>query len=233
MQPRRPHARRAPPPFTTTWPISPAASRPIHGLPSSTMPPPTPVPQNTPSSELYGAADAEGELGVGGHLNVVAERHRRAARLLERGADVEAALPAGQVAGAGDGPGPVVDLAGRADADPVERRRSRPRPGRPPRAAPPRSRRRRRPGRPWSGVGRRDWPATVPSGSTIAAWIFVPPRSMPPVRPMRATNHSDARCSRGPSGALRARQAARAWRARNSRLMIVPVGTFRLAAASL
>ena len=36
------------------WPISAAAPRPSHGLPSSTMPPPTPVPQNTPRIERYG-----------------------------------------------------------------------------------------------------------------------------------------------------------------------------------
>ena len=51
MHPLRPHGQRRPPILTTMWPISPAADRPIHGLPSSTMPPPTPVPQNTPSSE--------------------------------------------------------------------------------------------------------------------------------------------------------------------------------------
>src|SRR4051812_2798009 len=51
MQPRRPHGHLAPPISTTTWPISPAAPAPPHGLPSSTIPPPTPVPQNTPSSE--------------------------------------------------------------------------------------------------------------------------------------------------------------------------------------
>ena len=53
MQPRRPQGQRAPPWRITTWPISPAASRPIHGLPSRMMPPPTPVPQKTPSTDLY------------------------------------------------------------------------------------------------------------------------------------------------------------------------------------
>src|ERR671925_603797 len=54
MQPRRPQPHSAPPTRTTTWPISPAASRPVHGRPSSTMPPPTPVPQKTPSSDWNG-----------------------------------------------------------------------------------------------------------------------------------------------------------------------------------
>ena len=48
MQPLRPQGHLAPPRFTTTWPISPAAPRPSHGLPSRTSPPPTPVPQKTP-----------------------------------------------------------------------------------------------------------------------------------------------------------------------------------------
>ena len=47
--PRRPCARQ-------TWPTSPAASRPIHALPSRMIPPPTPVPQKTPRTEAYGRA---------------------------------------------------------------------------------------------------------------------------------------------------------------------------------
>src|SRR3954453_17291928 len=56
MHPRRPHGHRRPSSLTTTWPISPPALRPTQGFPSSTIPPPTPVPQNTPSTELYGCA---------------------------------------------------------------------------------------------------------------------------------------------------------------------------------
>src|SRR2546423_10896749 len=54
MQPLRPHGHRAPSFFTTMWPISAAAPRPVHALPFRTMPPPTPVPQNTPRIDLYG-----------------------------------------------------------------------------------------------------------------------------------------------------------------------------------
>src|SRR3954449_995165 len=54
MHPRRPHGHRRPSSLTTTWPISPPALRPTPGFPSSTMPPPPPLPQNTPSPELYG-----------------------------------------------------------------------------------------------------------------------------------------------------------------------------------
>ena len=75
MQPRRPHGQRAPSILTTMWPISPAPPRPTHGLPSSIRPPPTPVPQNTPSSDLYGSAGAELELRVGRDLDVVADVH--------------------------------------------------------------------------------------------------------------------------------------------------------------
>src|SRR3954453_22915899 len=54
MQPRRPHGHCAPSFFTTTCPISAAAPRPCHDLPFRTIPPPTPVPQNTPRIDLYG-----------------------------------------------------------------------------------------------------------------------------------------------------------------------------------
>jgi hypothetical protein len=37
-------------------------------------------------------------------------------------------------------------------------------------------------GPPLVGVGCRAWPVTSPRASTIAAWILVPPRSMPPRR---------------------------------------------------
>ena len=52
MQPLRPQVQRAPFSLTTTWPISAAAPRPIQGLPWRMIPPPTPVPQQTPSSDL-------------------------------------------------------------------------------------------------------------------------------------------------------------------------------------
>ena len=52
MQPRRPQVHGAPSIFTTMWPISPAAPRPTQGLPPRMIPPPTPVPHQTPSSDL-------------------------------------------------------------------------------------------------------------------------------------------------------------------------------------
>ena len=65
MQPLRPHGQWRPSWTTTMWPISPADPRPSHGLPSRTTPPPTPVPQKTPSSESYSRRGAEHELGAG------------------------------------------------------------------------------------------------------------------------------------------------------------------------
>ena len=125
-------------------------------------------------------AGAEVELGFGRDLDVVADLDLGPERFLQRFAEGEAALPAGQVAGAGDDAGLLVGIAGGADADAVEVRgldvgflggfaqcvghRLRPRPA----------------GPPLVGVGWRASPSTLPPVSTIAVWIFVPPRSMPP-----------------------------------------------------
>ena len=147
MQPRRPQPHLAPLMRTTMWPISPAVLRPTHGLPSRIRPPPTPVPQKTPSSAVVLARGADLELGVGREVDVVAERDRRAAELLlERLAQVERARPLGQVHGAGDGALRVVDAARRADADAGEVGDAS---GRPPRATP----RARRPCAPRSPSG--------------------------------------------------------------------------------
>ena len=108
-------------------------------------------------------------------------------RLRQRLAEREAALPAGQVAGAGDDAGLLVGVAGRADADAGQLARSR-------------RRRREAASRSASSIasatsggparGRRRAGALrrrpCPPASTIAAWIFVPPRSMPPRRSAHA-----------------------------------------------
>ncbi len=57
------------------------------------------------------AAGAEMELGFGRDLHVVADSHRRAKRFREGLAEREAALPAGQVAGAADDAGLAVGVA--------------------------------------------------------------------------------------------------------------------------
>src|SRR4051812_28506174 len=119
MQPTRPQPQRAPPSFTHTWPISPAARRPSHGLPSSTIPPPTdphahaaapaggaaPEPRLAVEHEPAAHAGApehaqqrgvrlggtELELGVDRDLHVVAECERRTELALEHLAHVERA----------------------------------------------------------------------------------------------------------------------------------------------
>ena len=118
------------------------------GSPSSTMPPPTPVPQKTPSSERYGRAGAERELRVGGDLDVVAERHRRAAGLLERASAGRSSRPSR----AGSWrptrcPASSSTLPGEPMPMPVERRGLDAGLARPPPAARRRSRPLRRPGR--------------------------------------------------------------------------------------
>ena len=50
-------------------------------------------------------------------------------------------------------------------------------------------------GPPAVGVGCRAWPTTVPESSTTAAWIFVPPRSIPPRYAMTRTYFPSVRCA--------------------------------------
>ena len=89
MHPRRPHGQRRPSSRTTTWPISRGDPRPVHGLPSSTMPPPTPVPQNTPEDRAVLLSRAERELGVGRDLHVVADVGGHAQRRGQRVGEAE------------------------------------------------------------------------------------------------------------------------------------------------
>ena len=99
------------------------------------------------------AARAERGLGVGRHLDVVAERDRRAEALAQLLGERVAARPAGQVLRAGHRAGRGVDGARRADADVAERGGLAARRGGGLAHARPRSPRRRRPGRPSSASG--------------------------------------------------------------------------------
>ena len=68
------------------------------------------------------APGAEVELGLGRDLDVVADPDLGPQRLLQGLRQREAALPAGQVAGAGDDAGLLVGVAGGADPDALQRR---------------------------------------------------------------------------------------------------------------
>ena len=157
MQPRRPQVQRAPSISTTMCPISPAAPRPVHGLPSRISPPPTPVPQNTPSSELYSRpAPSLNSASVATWTSLPTSTLQPSAAF-ERGRQRERAFPAGQVARARHVAG--VDRAGRA----------RPRPRRAPPARPP-----------------RPWPRRAARASISAATSAGPPSWASAGEPSRA-----------------------------------------------
>ena len=126
------------------------------------------------------APGAELELGFGRDLDVVADPDLGAESLLP------GPLPAGSFppsrAGCGRRRRRRSSRRRRRASRPrlPPGQRSRPRPARPPRAAPRPSPRRRPRGRRWSASAAAPRPLTSPSASTIAAWILVPPRSMPP-----------------------------------------------------
>ena len=180
MQPRRPHGQWAPPRLTTMWPISPAPPRPSHGLPSRISPPPTPVPQNTPEHRLVRLAGAERELGLGRDLDVVADHDLGAELLRQRLAELERAVPVGEVAGVGDRAGLLVDVTRRARPRPRPARRSRRPPPWPRPAAPAAMCAATSAGPPSVGVGWRDWPSTSLLGVDDDRLDLGPPRSIPP-----------------------------------------------------
>ena len=185
MQPVRPHGQVRPSLLTTMWPISPAPPRPSHSSPSSTTPPPTPVPQNTPRIERNGFAAPSSNSAIVATLT-----------------SLESATGAPNAASSFSPSGYVPSQSGRLRALVTVPAASSTTPGEPtpiasssPRATPAfssasrtrrPSRARRRPGRRSSGSGARDEPSTSCSSSTTTAWIFVPPRSMPPYRAIRS-----------------------------------------------
>src|SRR5215203_2534958 len=179
MQPLRPQVHRAPPIFTTMWPISAAAPRPSHGLPSRTRPPPTPVPQKTPirlwnsrPSPSWNSASVATWTSLLIQTSVPSASFRALAsgklpsqpgRFL-----AEETTPVFSSASPGE-PTPIP--ASAAVSTPASFAASR----RAPAIASATSS-----GPPLVGVGRRACPTTSLPASTIAVWILVPPRSMPP-----------------------------------------------------
>ena len=187
MQPLRPQVQRAPSRLTTTWPISPAAPRPSHGRPSRTMPPPTPVPQNTPSSERYGRpAPSSASASVATWTSLpratrvpsALDSSSASGKLPSQSGRLRAlvTVPFSPSTSPGE-PTPTPSSSAGLDAGRLRRLAQRAGHGR-----------RDVGGPPLVGVGTRVSPRTSWSASTMTAWIFVPPRSMPP-RMARAYPH--------------------------------------------
>src|SRR5919202_835224 len=179
MRPSRPQPRRSPPIRTTTWPISPAAPRPIQGRPSSTIPPPTPVPQNTPRSERYGRpAPSSNSASVATWTSLP-----RCARVPSACSSAAPSANSPSQPGRFRALATVPALASTSPGDPTPT---------------PASASVSTPawcaasviaaaiaaatssGPPSVGVGWRACPSTVLPASTTTAWIFVPRRWMPP-----------------------------------------------------
>ena len=170
MQPLRPQGHLAPPRLTTMWPISPggAAAEPRLAVEDRGR-----RRRRFPRRRRSGSGTRARRRGGTRPRSRPGRRCRsgprsRAPRFRAFSPSGKLPVPAGQVAGAGDDAGLLVGVAGGADPDAAQLARSRPRPARPPRAAPPPSPRRRPPGRRSVGVGRRASPSTSPSASTIA-----------------------------------------------------------------
>src|ERR1700691_381699 len=177
MQPRRPHVQRAPSISTTTCPISPAPPRPVQGLPSRIRPPPTPVPQNTPSSELYGRPAPSlnsASVATCTSLPTATLQPSASASVLASGnvpsqpGRLRALVTSPPSIVPGE-PTPIPSswavstcaaLAASRSALSIAAATSA--------------------GPPLVGVARRAEPSTLRPSSTIAAWILVPPRSIPP-----------------------------------------------------
>src|SRR3954451_5178352 len=179
MQPLRPQVQRAPPRFTTTCPISPAAPRPSHCLPFRIRPPPTPVPHQTPSTVLN---------------SLPAPSSNSPCTATETSLPILTGAPSWSERFSARGKGSIqLGRLRASDTTPVSSSAS---PGEPT-PTPPRS-----PvlslacaaascrhsaiscatssGPPDEGVGRRASPSTSLPASTTTVWILVPPRSIPP-----------------------------------------------------
>ena len=183
MQPWRPHGHLAPPTLTTMWPISPAASRPSQSLPSSTTPPPTPVPQNTPSSELYGCPAPRWNSAIVATLTSLPSETGGPSASCNAPASGNAPSQPGRLRAlvtmpfaSSTSPGEPTPIeaswsgsvsarwhASRIVATIVSATSCGP---------------------PTVGVGSRIWPRTENCSSTITVWTFVPPRSTPARRVM-------------------------------------------------
>src|SRR3954469_11471199 len=180
MQPRRPHGQRAPSRLTTMWPISPAPPRPCHSWPSRMIPPPTPVPQKTPSSERYGLpAPSSNSAAVATETSLPRRtmgtpRSSRSSCAAGTGRSKPGRLPALAIV-----PAPSSTSPGEPTPTPASSPGATPASSAAARCAlasasitacaPP-----------LVGVGTRAAPTTSWRSSATIAWTLVPPRSMPP-----------------------------------------------------
>src|ERR671923_619871 len=180
MQPRRPHGQRAPPSLTTTCPISPAPPRPSHGLPLRMMPPPTPVPQNTPRIERYARPAPR--------VNSASVATWTSFSILTRVPMESDSAPASANEPSQSGrlralvtiPLRLSTMPGEPTPTPSSSVVSTPAAVAAARTASAMASATFG-GPPAVGVGTRSSPLTPPPSSTTTAWILVPPRSIPPL----------------------------------------------------
>src|SRR3954452_7756788 len=183
MQPLRPHGHSAPSFFTTMWPISAAAPRPFQGLPSSTMPPPTRVPQNTPSNDLNGLpAPSLNSASVATDTSLPIVTGAPPTALLSSRASGNASIQSDKLRALATVPRRVSISPGEPTPTDVRDDVWTPAAAAASSSAPAISAVIAR-GPPSTGVCLRASPATAPRPFRITAWILVPPRSMPP-RPL-------------------------------------------------
>src|SRR3954467_11695579 len=180
MQPLRPHGQSAPPLRTTMWPISPAPPRPRPPRPAGMTPPRAAVPQNTPSTELYGraapssnSAPVATETSLPSRTSLTPSALRRASATRTGPSKpvrfaALAIVPAASSTSPGAPPPTPASSGGAISACAPASRCA---------AA---SASRIESGPPSCGVGWRAWPRTWWRASTTIACTFVPPRSIPP-----------------------------------------------------
>src|SRR5581483_6546225 len=179
MQPLRPHGQRRPSIFTTTWPISPAPPRPSQGLPSRTIPPPTPVPHITPSSDWYRLpAPSSNSASVATCTSLPSVAVVPSSWL---SAAPSAKLPSqsGRFRAVDTVPVASSTTPGEPTPTPCSFEGSTPAFSHASRIAATNSAATAS-GPPLDGVGCREEPSTLWSASTTIASILVPPRSIPP-----------------------------------------------------
>src|SRR5215216_6520093 len=179
MHPCRPQGQRRPSYLTTRCPISPAAPRPSQSRPSSTTPPPTPVPQKTPridwngfaapssNSALVatltsldrptGAISAASSFSASGYVPSQPGR-LRALVTVPASSSTTPGEPT-PTAVSSPGPTPACSTASRSAAIIASVTSAGP---------------------PSVGVGCREEPSSSCAPSVTTVWIFVPPRSIPP-----------------------------------------------------